>query len=204
MMTQIQQEEQVAKNRWTTKLGPLDWNEFLSRIEEGRTPLELQLYWKLLQRRLPVNSYLKSKNESSRSCPNCGELETIEHAFIECEVVQEFWIDFRSLLSKHLGMTLDEVPEVRPRDVVFCFPELQSKLSKEETYILCVCHSVALWAIWSSRNYDIDILWNGYLSRLDARIYLDSRRKPTQFQSTWCSGELVVRAENGYLFIDPL
>jgi hypothetical protein len=195
-MLSANDQDQVAKNRWTTKLGPIDWQVFFSRIETGKTLIELQLYMKLLQRRLPVNQYLKTSIEENRNCPNCDEIETIEHCFYQCETVQQFWNKFGILLSQHLSMEADEIPEMTRRNIIFCFPEFLDRLAPQERYIVFVCHSVALWAIWSSRNFEGEI-WNSFQCRLEARIHLD--RKKSDFDSTWASGDLVYSFKNGYL-----
>ncbi|KAI8899409.1 hypothetical protein BC833DRAFT_619441 [Globomyces pollinis-pini] len=171
-------EEGVAKHRWTQRLGDLEWQLLFPNVSNtARTPIEQQLYWKLLHRRLPVNAYLKAKNGviPNKSCTSCSELETIEHAFYECPDAQSFWRQFREFISIFINMSLNEFPPISIRDVIFFFPELRQLLVAEELHVLRVCHSVALWALWSMRSFPSSspLLWACFQSRLESRIYLE-------------------------------
>ncbi|KAJ3314150.1 hypothetical protein HDV04_000922 [Boothiomyces sp. JEL0838] len=212
-------EEGCAKNRWMQKLGELDWQSFFPHVASpSRTPIEQQLYWKLLHRRLPVNAYLKTKGNfvPNRGCVVCGEqVETIEHVFFECPNVQTFWKTFRLYMMKFLQMTEAELPEFTLRDTIFFFPELCKTLVPEELHVLTVCHSVALWAIWSMRssaNADV-LLWPCFLSRLEARVFLEyenickngnisaDKESINTFASRWCNDKSLVKlTTDGIIF----
>ena len=57
-----------------------------------------EFQYKILNRYLAVNSYLKKINKVEEdTCPLCKEYsETIDHALFECRVITQFWRDFET------------------------------------------------------------------------------------------------------------
>jgi hypothetical protein len=219
-------EEGVAKHRWKKLLGNIDWNKLFKMVNSpSRTPLEQQLYWKLLHRKLPVKQYLKPKNNDPivKHCLACQqEIESIEHVFYECLFAMKFWIKFREFLCKIVELVEDEFPPITQRDVVFFFPEFIDKLVVQELYCLSVCHSVALWVLWSVRDQMVSdgIIWQCFMSRLKARIFLDYESSIKEksddlddlleqgvdpivnFYQTWCQSSFIKITRDGIWFAD--
>eukprot|EP00842_Homolaphlyctis_polyrhiza_P005656 jgi/Hompol1/6091/HPOL_000351-RA len=172
-----QLQDACAKSRWTKALGPLAWPQFFALLElPARTTLEVQLYWKLLARRLPVNQYYKQETGQFRGCTRCNApLESIEHVFFECPAVPDFWVAFRALFGAIVGMSAMELPLVSLRDVIFFFPELRASLCPEEVHALQVMHSVAIWVLWGARSLQpsASLIWSSFVNRLQARLAIE-------------------------------
>ena len=144
----IESVQSCATRRWSTVIGDLSWEGLFPHLTSKgrRTLFEDQLYWKLLQRRVPVNGYLKPKPGNSLACPRCGDSkETIEHWAFECVASREFWDNWRGQVSKLVGLAL---PTVTLRDVVGLFPDVRGRLGVEAMHALTIAHGVALWSLW--------------------------------------------------------
>ena len=89
-----------------------------------------------------------------------------------------------------------------------CFPDLLQRLVPEELHVLSVCHSIALWALWSVRPHENapQLLWPCFLQRLEARIYidyqLDTSSNHSVFINRWCSGSIVKITKDGIYFAE--
>ncbi|KAJ3034422.1 hypothetical protein HDV00_005042 [Rhizophlyctis rosea] len=172
----VESVQSCATRRWSTVIGDLSWEGLFPHLTSRgrRTLFEDQLYWKLLQRRVPVNGYLKPKPGNSLACPRCGDSkETIEHWAYECVASREFWDHWRAQVSKLVGV---ELPEVTLRDIVGLFPDVRGKLDPEAMHALTVAHGTALWSLWGSRAYtsvDTCPSYAFYLARLRARIFVE-------------------------------
>jgi zinc-binding in reverse transcriptase len=58
------------------------------------------LWWRLLLRKLPVAKYRHEVwKHDSPLCHDCGEVETIEHAYVECLTKGFAWRDFLALYT---------------------------------------------------------------------------------------------------------
>ncbi|KAJ3055534.1 hypothetical protein HK097_010221 [Rhizophlyctis rosea] len=172
----IESVQTCATRRWSTVIGDLSWEGLFPHLTSKgrRTLFEDQLYWKLLQRRVPVNGYLKPKPGNSLACPRCGDSkETIEHWAFECVASREFWDNWRGQVSKLVGM---ELPEVTLRDVVGLFPDVRGRLGVEAMHALTIAHGVALWSLWGARAFtsvDTCPSYDFFLARLRARILVE-------------------------------
>ncbi|KAJ3080538.1 hypothetical protein HK102_002982 [Quaeritorhiza haematococci] len=93
-----------AITRWNSILGPVDWGQLWTYVESpSRTPFEIQLYKKILQRRLPVNHYRKHRASADHGCMRCNaSSETIQHLLFDCPSSISFWKEFLVLLKSAL------------------------------------------------------------------------------------------------------
>lgn len=139
-----------ALKRWVALLGHIDFELLLKHATSiSRTPLESQTFVKLLLRRLPVNHYTKNKEPRAKECKRCGfQDETISHAIYECRQSSIFWSQVHKVLQELLKQ---EIGEISLKDVVYFFPSLRRKLTRDQLHVLNVVHSVALYVLWSSR-----------------------------------------------------
>ncbi|KAL3897807.1 MAG: hypothetical protein SGCHY_003170, partial [Lobulomycetales sp.] len=168
-----------ALKRWVALLGHIDFELLLKHATSiSRTPLESQTFVKLLLRRLPVNHYTKNKEPRAKECKRCGfQDETISHAIYECRQSSIFWSQVHKVLQELLKQ---EIGEISLKDVVYFFPSLRRKLTRDQLHVLNVVHSVALYVLWSSRTiryeyekHGIDLNWETFTMRLRARIEIE-------------------------------
>ena len=83
----------------------------LQKMKEGS--FTKYLHFKMLYRRIVTNKKLLEMviSESSH-CPYCEEQEeTIEHAFLYCESVKNFWRDVENWLKLHIDRTI-KIPDI--------------------------------------------------------------------------------------------
>ncbi|KAI9209003.1 uncharacterized protein BJ171DRAFT_577352 [Polychytrium aggregatum] len=177
-----------ASASWAPKCGYTNWPLLIPLLKaDGRTPFESELYWKILFRKLPVNSVLR--NPVTVTCPHCAETETLEHFIIECPNSRQFWRQVGAVLSQAVRMDLTDLAL---RDIVFMFPDLPSNPTEAQFHVLTVCHSVAVWSLWSARDYAASAsndAWVFFETRLKARIALerDSGIGSRRFLERWGS-----------------
>ncbi|KAJ3330229.1 hypothetical protein HDU91_003646, partial [Kappamyces sp. JEL0680] len=176
----------IARKRWAKSLEKvldetkaIDWVRLSDQVVAGcRTGLEQQLYWKLLHRRLTVNSYIKSANPNDHLCPGCGrEVETIEHWLWDCPRSKAFWLHFYKTVLEWLGLDHSWIPSYQAicAEIFLFFPGFEGLLSNEEWILLHVSHSTALYALWSCRdepNKSPVLLERMWHSRLESRVFL--------------------------------
>ena len=139
-----------AIKRWRLIIGDVNFDAVYSNASKikARTPLESELYYAILERKIPVNHYIQNQS----GCWRCGEKdETIEHFLVDCEFSKEFWDKVYSLVHSLIGRKLHGGKN-RMRDLVYFFPEYRPILSENQLHVLNVVHSVALWSLWSSRE----------------------------------------------------
>jgi hypothetical protein len=162
-------ETKIAKRRWAQKFGDFASDELIEHVTSDRTPIEQELYYKLLQRRLPVNYYLKEQ----KPCM-CGQDQTIEHLFYECPISLQFWSQIRVFIQDLLSLNDQEFEIITIKDVILCFPDLTGRLTSEELQLLRIVHSVALHCIWSTRNDEAKdlMVFELFLLKFKARLYL--------------------------------
>ena len=68
------------------------------------------LHYKIINRYIPCKENLfKWKKVPDPSCPDCAELDTIEHFFFSCQHLQSFWKQFfdwwKSIYSSHIQLS---------------------------------------------------------------------------------------------------
>ena len=85
------------------------------------------LQYKILSRILPTNKYLKMCNiTDDESCYFCqSSVETIEHLFYFCPVVQDLW----SKLAQKMNPYLDITPQLKPHNVLLGCLDCNNKMS---------------------------------------------------------------------------
>jgi ribonuclease HI len=98
--------------------------------------------WRFAHNCLPTGQQLKLRNISADDlCCHCGRIETVEHAFLNCQYVVQIWKEvkkrssFRSLI-KHF---------VSPSQWIF---ETLAICTETEATILVI----SFWHIWEARN----------------------------------------------------
>ncbi|KAJ3224678.1 hypothetical protein HK099_008063 [Clydaea vesicula] len=170
-----QELKKSATKKWSDILGPADFNTLISHaFSKPRTPMETQIYIKLLYRRLPVNHYSKG----IKKCLRCGyNDETIEHAIFECKESFEYWNNVNNLIYSILSPNVLTAKPVKLMDVIYFFPEIRKILNIRQLHVLSVIHSNALFALWSSRSntfqsdvLGINLYWKTFCMRLKANL----------------------------------
>ncbi|KAI8800326.1 hypothetical protein BJ742DRAFT_85386 [Cladochytrium replicatum] len=190
--TENTQFSENSLRRWSSALNApkVTWNELYPHYASpARTPNEAKLYWKVIHRRLQVNHYLKPKSETAtaqeaaaeRACKRCRlkQEETIEHALFDCPSSRHFWANLSAFLPIMFPGFGGEGYRITLADAVFFFPNLRTRMNRNDLHALTVIHSVALWALWGSRGAGtggaspVNMAWTFFLSRIQARISLE-------------------------------
>ena len=95
------------ENLWNRKLGiniSLHYDLALKATKESRLRL---LHFKVLHNIYPTNILLhKMKIKSSTLCEHCGKPDYIEHFFVECDLLQDFWRYIRNFLKSETSIDL--------------------------------------------------------------------------------------------------
>ena len=91
----------TALEKWNFVFGISDWDVVFNKCH--RTTVDVQLKWfqlRLLHRILPTRRYLAMCNLiDSPLCTYCSvEVESIQHLFWNCQIVQKFWSDLLQYL----------------------------------------------------------------------------------------------------------
>ena len=86
---------EVCQQNETCKIVSIDWNIAYALSFNCTNSTKLQTFhFKYLHRRIPTNTFLKKCNIlTSEKCTFCeSEPETITHLFLQCPIVNEFWL----------------------------------------------------------------------------------------------------------------
>lgn len=102
---------------WERKLNytltPLDWLIAKESTNEERLRL---LHWKILHNIYPTNILLhKMGLRENNLCPDCKEIDYIEHFFWSCKKVQIVWELCKNIIFKELGISIN----FTLRDILF-------------------------------------------------------------------------------------
>lgn len=90
--------------------------------------------YRLLHRIIPCNKYLSNiRIRQDDLCPNCGERDTLQHFFLDCSTVQEFWTKLGDWLAANADFRLP----LTPSTVLFGKP-YDSPTDKISNFILLV------------------------------------------------------------------
>lgn len=123
----------TAFQRWSELDGaPLqitdidDWNEANLSVYRATRETKLQsLHFKILNRVLPCNRYLKLiRIKSSDDCDLCGQVDSIIHFLFECHTVQTFWLAICRWFDRVEHLALDTLS---PKQFLFGLPRSAGK-----------------------------------------------------------------------------
>ena len=165
--------------------------------------------WKICHDVLFVNYYLFNKNISKdKSCPLCGNIETISHLFLECKIVKP--------LNKIVLFLLRKLSceQIKFSELVFKF-SLLPQLSKTEKEICLVLLSELRYVTWINRNLKKHenknitaySLVSQFLSKIKFRILVDrAKLSHESFINYWCKSGLFCTLDNSnnVIFLDKL
>ena len=78
------------------------WKSKVSKLHEN---FLRDFVWKVTHRILPVNSRLHSwaGMKVTPNCKRCGQIETLEHALLECPEVKQFWRKVAAIITRING-----------------------------------------------------------------------------------------------------
>ena len=86
-------------------IGPWNW-KIIQNLKENRLRV---LAWKILHNIFPTGTLLlKMKIRTSDKCLYCHNLspDSLEHFFVDCDVVKPIWAEIRALILTHLGVLI--------------------------------------------------------------------------------------------------
>ena len=161
-------------------------------------PIFRDLTWRMLHNILPVMSYLyRLKISNSDSCPHCGRVETISHAFFYCPEVKDLWFKL-IIIYDMLGLPTEDSPLSNNRKISinmvvfnqFSFPKRLSSGAQIGLFLIYLLRHV----IWLNRNIKLhekkmvnsNIIFQCFLRHIRQRIRIDFFRfKRPKFKSLW-------------------
>ncbi|MES9883856.1 MAG: reverse transcriptase domain-containing protein [Sedimenticola sp.] len=172
------------------------------------SPESRDVMWRIAHEVLYVNYFLYIRHISEdKSCPLCGNIETITHLFLECRVVAPF---NRLLLYLLRKISLNKI---KFTESVFRFnilPQLECKVK----YIALVLLSESKYVIWYSRNLkrhelkdtSSSVMASHFLNRLKLRILVDfARMHPDRFSFIWLNSDVFCKlVDNKIVFLPDI
>ena len=101
-----------SKNFWQRKYD-IDITKHFSIAKQTTTETRLKvLHFKILHNIYPTNIILhKMKIKENHLCETCLETDYLEHFFVECKLVKEFWKSMTSLIQRDINKNIDLTPE---------------------------------------------------------------------------------------------
>ena len=110
----------LLTNKWTTELGDITSEEMKVYKRNLKYVKEIKLrdfQFKINHRILVTNSFLlKIKKKETDLCSYCHkESESIMHLFARCDLVKEFWENFKRWLTDKINTTL----EINDKNILF-------------------------------------------------------------------------------------
>lgn len=101
----------TAFNKWEAEFfyADFDWQVVckIPYISSRETKLQ-SLQYQIVNRYFPCNYNLKLwKKRDDGLCQSCSEIDTIEHFFASCKVVEEFWLNLRSWLRDNFTVLIN-------------------------------------------------------------------------------------------------
>jgi hypothetical protein len=116
---------------------------------KARSLQHQDLYWRIAHRRLNVAHRTRHSTNSS-ACYFCQKDQTLEHFLSQCITAKTIWSLANKILQSYL---LTFTPSTLIDDAILTYPTVRPTLcSKDETHVLHIIHSQALWTLWTSHT----------------------------------------------------
>ena len=185
------------------------WKVFYSLLITNR---QGDVNWKIAQRVLPTALSLRRMGIlDSENCYRCGLTDTIEHAFLDCFPVTNFWTFVQTFINKILGTNRPLSRQIKLLGKVARGGE---PLSKRHVDLLNWTLSVARYSILTSivqhRAYQTTVtpeaLFKSAIKahlRFKFKLYC-IRQEQESFKTTWCLGEAFARVDGNHLDVYKL
>ena len=127
--------EMGVTNRWGNQFGNIndkEWKLYNSSIKDIKEVKLADFQYKINNKILVTNSFLfKIKKINNNGCSYCNEHgETIEHLFLSCTKVKDFWNNLQDWLSNNCNIILN----LDEKSLIFS----SQKPKSIENYILCL------------------------------------------------------------------
>jgi exonuclease III len=163
--------------------------------------------WKIAHRVLPTASSLNRIGVyATPNCHRCGITDTLEHALLECHIVDNFWNEIQAYVDKITNNMLKLTTQIK------LFGKVKRKNDSLDSRTIDLVNwtlTLARWAIHKSAvNYRVRNL--SYLPEtlfkamvrshlhFQFKLYM-SRNMQYYFPSHWCLGEAFAKVDNGTL-----
>ena len=191
----LQPEPSFNDKQWKTLYPPLINNK------QG------DVNWKIAHRVLPTALSLnKMDMHATPYCHRCGFIDTLEHAVLDCNVVNNFWNQIQKYVDKITDRTLTLMPQVKIFGKVMTENDTLTPRTLE---LVNWTLTLARWAIYKSAvNYRTKNLIYGpeALFKALVRSHLRFRYKLYKLRETqyyfpfhWCLGQAFTKVENDTL-----
>ena len=140
------------------------------------------------------------------NCHRCGATDTLEHAMLDCPIVDNFWNEIQAYVDKITNKALSLTTQVK------LFGKVKTKndpLGSRTIDLVNWTLTLARWAIHKSAvNYRVrsltfqpEIILRAMVKshlRFQFKLYM-SRHTQYYFPFHWCLGEAFGKVENGSL-----
>ena len=162
------------------------------------------LNWKIVHRVIPTALSLRRMGIlDSDSCYRCGLIDTIEHAFLDCLPIMNFWAFVQTFLNRFLGSNQSLSRHTK------LLGGRGGLLSKPQIDLLNWTLSVARYSIHKSivqhRAHQITVTPEAlFKSAIKAHLRFKFklsciRQNHESFKTTWCLGEAFARVDGNRL-----
>lgn len=163
--------------------------------------------WKIAHRVLPTALSLNRMGVyATPNCHRCGATDTLEHAMLDCPIVDNFWNEIQAYVDKITNKALSLTTQVK------LFGKVKTKndpLGSRTIDLVNWTLTLARWAIHKSAvNYRVrsltfqpEIIFRAMVKshlRFQFKLYM-SRHTQYYFPFHWCLGEAFGKVENGSL-----
>ena len=153
-------ENQTSK--WEKKYQMQKWDKrYWEMLRQSTKETRLQvMQWKINHNIYPTALMLeKMKIKGDNRCVKCGQVETIEHFFVECEELKSFWL----YVCEYIGYKYETKANMTEREIVLGVIQKES-LSQQKrnvmNHILLVAkYTIAKVKYGNGANYKLNFDW---------------------------------------------
>ena len=207
---QLQKPTIPAIDKWKEILQPApdfstkQWKTLYSPLISNK---QGDINWKVAHRVLPTALSLNRMNVYNSSvCHRCGVTDTIEHALIDCPVIDAFWTKVQPLIDKIANNNLPLTVGVK---VLGKVPKTSDLFSKKHTDLInwiltisrCAIHKSAVYHRVRNQTVPPEAIFGSIVKshlREQFKLYVQ-RGTQFYFPFDWCLGEALAKVENNQL-----
>ena len=171
ILINIRSEQPTAIAKWNNTYDDINWSSVFTLPFRLLRDTKIQtLQYKILTRIFPCNQQLfKWKIIQSPRCSDCYEIDTIEHYFCECEIIQAFWDSFMKWWNHVSGCYF----HLNNSDIIFGIEMEDGNIIKALNY----CILIVKRYIYVEKYNKRELFFLAYLQdlkyRLGIEIYLE-------------------------------
>ena len=145
---------------------------------------------------------------NSSVCHRCGATDTIEHALIDCPIIDAFWSKVQPLIDKIANNNLPLTVELK---VLGKVPQTSDLFSRKHTDLInwiltisrCAIHKSAVYHRVRNQTIPPEAIFGSIVKshlRGQFKLYVQ-RGTQFYFPFDWCLGEALAKVENNQLVL---